>query len=260
LYLLPTKKFADSDTTKTPRIPLECDGLQYNFCKNPTCQNYGIPPEQKINKVKGQTSPYTIVGGGVDFPLLKCNCCGEMPPLKSNQGIVEEMLRLSEYLDLANEKHCCPNPACANHSVPVGTKKAYRSFGKTISGGRRYQCCLCKKTLTISKSTKGQHNTTQNIDIFKYLVNKVPLSRIVSLLDISWEVLYNRIDFIHQQCLRFVANREQKLKTMPIDRLYLAVDRQYYEVNWTQRKDKRNERKRKTRTEEKAQRRQGSLG
>jgi transposase-like protein len=163
-----------------------------------------------------------------------------MPPLKSNEGIVSEINRLSTYLSLTKEQHFCNNPDCANHTVPVGTKKAYRSFGATASGAKRFQCSLCKKTLTISKPTKGQHDTHQNIDIFKQLVNKVPLSRIVSMLDISWEVLYHRINFIHQQCLKFVANRERKLSTLAIDRLYLSVDRQNYEVNWSQRKDKRN--------------------
>jgi len=72
------------------------------------------------------------------------------------------------------------------------------------------------------------------------LVNKVPLSRIINMLEISWEVLYNWIDFIHKQCLAFTANRERKLKQLPIERLHLAVDRQEYVVNWTERKDRRN--------------------
>lgn len=72
------------------------------------------------------------------------------------------------------------------------------------------------------------------------LVNKVPLSRIVVMLEISWSVLYQRIDFIHRQCLAFAADRERRLKDLPIRRLYLAVDRQEHLVNWTERGDKRN--------------------
>lgn len=97
---MPTKKLEDLTSNSTPRIPLEHDGIQYNFCKNPNCQNFGVPAEQSIKKVKGQTSPYNIVGGGVSFPLLKCYCCGEMPPLKSNEGISEELKLLSAYLSL----------------------------------------------------------------------------------------------------------------------------------------------------------------
>lgn len=26
-----------------PRIPLAVDGIQMNFCKNPACENFGVP-------------------------------------------------------------------------------------------------------------------------------------------------------------------------------------------------------------------------
>ncbi len=43
------------------------------------------------------------------------------------------------------------------------------------------------------------------------------------------------------QCLKFAANRERALREgMEIRRLNIAVDRQDYVVNWTQREDKRN--------------------
>lgn len=60
------------------------------------------------------------------------------------------------------------------------------------------------------------------------------------MLNISWEVLYNRIDFIHAQCLHFAANRENKLADMDIEKLYISIDKQDHVVNWTERKDKRN--------------------
>jgi hypothetical protein len=34
-------------------------------------------------------------------------CCGEMPPLKRNEGIVSEINRLSTYLSLTKEQHFC---------------------------------------------------------------------------------------------------------------------------------------------------------
>lgn len=230
-----------SEVAKPPRIPPEYNGLQYNFCKCPTCLNFGIPPSPK-----GSVEPvgkYYIGAGGKDYPLLKCPHCGEQPPLKSNQGIMEELDRISAYLYIKpiSTTATCPNPDCCNHTIPIGTKKAYRSFGKNSSGAPRFQCAVCRKTFSVNeKNTKGQHETHQNIDVFKLLVNKVPLSRIVNLLDISWNTLYNRIDFIHEQCLKFAADRENQLKTLPIKRVYISVDKQDYEINWTQRKDKRN--------------------
>ena len=225
------------NTDTTPRIPVEVNGIQYNFCKNPKCSNFGVPASQE--KLP-ENNAYIIGRGGVDLPLLKCTCCGETPPLKSNQGIFEEVERLSAYLKIATDSPCCSNAECSNHTIPVGTKRAYASFGTTASGAKRFRCNACNKTLTISKPTYRQVDTHHNIEIFKLLVNKVPLNRIINILDISWEVLYHRMNFIHKQCMAFVSNRENKLKDMPIDRLYLAIDRQDYEVNWTERKDKRN--------------------
>lgn len=225
--------------SKSPRIPAPHNSLQYNFCKNPKCSNYGVEPPATAKKAV--LGPYALAASGKGIPVLKCNCCGETPPLKSNAGIQEELDRISAYLRTSQDKApACPNPSCSNHTIPVGTKKAYRSFGTAASGAKRFQCVACHKTFSIPKPTQWQRETHYNIEIFKLLVNKVPLSRIIEVLGISWEVLYNRIDFIHRQCLAFAAERENQLKTLPIERLYLAIDKQDYEVNWTERKDKRN--------------------
>lgn len=229
---------------KSPRIPLEVNGIQHNHCKNPNCNNFGIPAE--TTKATYGSNSYIVVGGskgGENVPHLKCNSCGEVFPMKSNQGIKEELDRISSYLALSNasDKATCPNGACTNHAVPITTPKAYRSFGTSSSGSKRVQCCSCKKTFSIKqKPTVGQHETHKNIDIFMQLMNKVPLRRIVHMTGISFKVLYNRIDFIHQQCLKFSADRENNLKDMSFDRMYISVDRQDYTVNWADRKDKRN--------------------
>ena len=92
-------------TLKPVKVTKAYRGIQYNACKNPVCSQYGLPaPETAI---KGVTGPYSVVYGGKKYPLLRCNICGEMPPLKSNQGIVEEVDRLSAYLN--KEEWICPN-------------------------------------------------------------------------------------------------------------------------------------------------------
>ena len=49
------------------------------------------------------------------------------------------------------------------------------------------------------------------------LMNKVPFNRICELTGINMRTLYDKIDFIHRQCLAFVANREQRLmEGMPL--------------------------------------------
>lgn len=213
-------------------VPKAYKGIQYNTCKNPKCAHYGVHPEDKPDA-------YAFAYGGKQFPVLKCNACGEMPPIKSNVGIYDEIQRLKAHIaPIAALK--CTNEVCDNHTVPVGTPKAYRGFGKTASGTQRYRCNACGKTVSQPKANSGQRVTHHNIDIFKMLVNKVPLSRIIEILDISWPLLYNRIDFIHEQCVRFAGNRERKLADMDIERLYISVDRQDHSINWTDRKDKRN--------------------
>lgn len=230
------------ETKTTPRIPNEENGIQYNHCKAPGCDNFGVPASQEK---KHGNNTYIVVGknrgeGTTNIPLLKCNCCGEISPMKSNYGISQELDRISAYLTIAKQEVYCPHEGCANNTVPVGTKKAYRSFGTSSSGSKRYQCCACLKTFSVAKPTQWQHDTHLNIEIFKQLMNKVPLNRIVHMLNISWSVLYNRIDFIHKQCLAFASNRENKLQNMLINRVYLAVDRQEYHISWANRKDKRN--------------------
>lgn len=236
-----------SKSQATPRIPPAHGGIQYNACKNPKCGQFGVPAPETAKKAV--TGPYALSSGGKGYPLLKCNCCGEKPPVKSNKGIAEEIERLSAYLK--PDEVFCPNDkpdtttgtVCPNHSgrVPFGTKGAYAKHGENSHGSKRAKCKACGKVFLVSsKPSKGQRETHMNREIFAMLVNKVPLSRIVKMLGVSWAVLYRRIDFIHGQCMRFAAGRERRLQTMPVKRLYLSIDAQDYIANWTERKDKRN--------------------
>ena len=230
-----------------PRIPPVHAGLQYNACKNPKCPQFGMPAEDI--PLRSPPGAYSILSGGKGYPLLKCNACGETPPLKSNLGIAQEVERLGNYL--MPKVVFCPNdatdpttgePVCRNHAdkVPYGTRKAYQAYGANAQGSKRAKCKCGKVFIVSGKAAKGQHETFRNRDIFSMLVNGVVLSRIVKMLDISWEVLYHRIDFIHAQCMAFVAHRERRLLDMPVSRLYLSIDAQDYFVNWSERKDKRN--------------------
>lgn len=77
--------------------------------------------------------------------------------------------------------------------------------------------------------------------IFSLLMNKSPMRRICEVADIHPETLYQRIDFFYRQCQAFAASREKALLDgRPFRRLYLAVDRQDYVVNWSKQDDKRN--------------------
>ncbi len=228
------------------RIPVEIDGIQVNFCKNPVCDNYGIPAStQKQPRGPGATSKgrdlYTVVGSSRHAPTIKCHVCNEHPPLKSNQGIVQELNRISEYLKPETEASC-PSASCLNHSVSISAgSPAYQSYGKTKSGSQRFLCKKCGKSFSVGKSTLRQKQPHKNKLIFKLLMNKTPLRRISEVAEIQMPGIYAKIDFLHRQCLAFVSERERKLADgKSIRRLYVSVDRQDYFVNWTKREDKRN--------------------
>lgn len=186
-----------------------------------------------------QQDTYTIQSAGAGTPVLKCRLCNEFPPIKSNQAIAEERDRYLAALDEPLEPSC-PDAACQNHTVPVGTKGHYQSFGLTASGSRRYRCKACGKTFAVGKSTTGHKAPHKNRLIFSLLMNKSPMRRICEVADIGPEGLYGKIDFLYEQTRRFSANREKRLPGMAIPRLYLGTDRQDYVVNWTRHEDRRN--------------------
>ena len=234
-----SEKISSADVPS--RVPAGSDGIQVNFCKNPACANYGVLPKTAVLRgraAQGLQDTYVVNSSGQGVPSLDCRVCGERPRIKSNSAIVEERARFLEDLSLTQEPSC-PNESCANHTVPIG--KGYQSIGMSKSGSRRYLCTLCKKTFSVGKSTIRQKQPHKNRMIFSLLMNKSPFRRICEVADIGPSSLYNKIDFIHRQCLAVVAAREDHLlRGMAIDRLYLGVDRQDYVVNWTNNVDRRN--------------------
>ncbi len=220
-----------------PRVPVKNHGIQVNFCKNPVCDNYGVPANTKT----GKGDYYSLTSGSKKtVAKLICKSCGEQFPIKSNQGIGEEINRIEQYLE--EDEPCCPNDSCDHRHIGISEGKiAYQAFGKTKSGSSRYRCKSCGKSFSVKNATTGQKLPHKNKLIFKLLMNRSPFRRICEIADISEGSIYGKIDFIHKQCVAFVAERERKLLNgKKIKRLYVSVDRQEYVVNWSRRKDKRN--------------------
>lgn len=185
---------------------------------------------------------YTIGGYGKDSPVLVCRLCGEFPPIKSNLGIHEELLRITRHFSPA-ESPSCPEGACVNHGKPVaGSHDCYYRIGKTDHGSQRYKCRACGKTFSeAARSTLRQRQPQKNLTVLRLLMNKSPMSRICEVAGIAPKTFYNRLDFFHRQALAFAGRHELQLfKSARLPRLYIAVDRQDYTINWSGRKDKRN--------------------
>ena len=238
----------DNSSTKL-RIPEEINGIQVNFCKNPRCLNYGRPasseqqPRGPGSKERARDS-YTITGGkdrnSNRVVFLKCHHCGEYPTVKNNLAIQEEIQRLSSYL-VPKSETSCPTLGCPNHTISIKEKLRYQSFGKTKVGSQRYRCKLCGKLFSVKATSIIRHRKPhKNLLVFQLLMNKTPFKRICEVAGISMSTLYDKLDFIHRQCLSFVGSRERNLPDLEIRRLYISVDRQDYVVNWKDGTDKRN--------------------
>lgn len=229
---------------KPSRVPPETSGIQTNFCKNPVCGNFGVPAEERDpgKKRAARGGTYRAVSAGTGIAALRCNRCGEMPPIKSNLAIAEERDRFLADITLPPPP-ACPDTACSNHTVPItaGTTH-YHAIGKTPSGSPRFRCKACKRTFAVAvKAGLRQRESHKNRSIFMLLMNKSPMRRICEVEQINAVTLYQRIDFFCRQCKAFVASREKALLDgMAIPRLYLAIDRQDYVVNWSNQADKRN--------------------
>ncbi|MDO8706493.1 MAG: hypothetical protein Q7J84_16255 [Sulfuricaulis sp.] len=229
---------------KPTRIPPAVAGIQINFCKNPACRNFGVPAKERPvgRKHAKHGGNYHAVGASIGISALRCQQCKETPPIKSNLAISEEYERF--VADLVSPRVAtCPEATCANHRIPVTVGKThYHAIGKTPSGSPRYRCKACQRTFAVAvKTGLRQRESHKNRMIFSLLMNKSPMRRICEVADIHPETLYQRIDFFYRQCKAFVAARERALLDgMPIRRLYLAIDRQDYVVNWSNQDDKRN--------------------
>lgn len=77
-----------------PAVP-----LQVNLCKNPQCENFGIPA--KVEPIKPGTHPdrdfhYKVTNTSKGrVPAILCKSCKEKIPIKSNTGISAEFGRIT---------------------------------------------------------------------------------------------------------------------------------------------------------------------
>jgi len=214
-----------SSAGKAPRVPPPVDGIQVNFCKNPRCPNYGVPALDRVSRTRITAASvhdrYELDRGThPSVPLLHCQLCKEEPPIKSNQAIAEERARLLTSLQLRPDP-TCPNPVCANRSIPITRGTGYyQSFGKSHSGSRRYRCKACNKTFSVGMATVRQKAPHKNRTIFSLLVNKAPFRRICEVANLAPLALYRKMRFLAAQCQAFAADRERRLLDgMPICRL-----------------------------------------
>lgn len=162
-------------------------------------------------------------------------------PIRSNSAVVEELERLSTHMR-GGPVPSCPNEGCDNYGSPVTEAGLYARFGKTKAGTPGWRCNACRKTFSEDGAPLlRQRMAHKNRDVFALLMNKAPIRRIAEVTDLDVKSVYGKISFIHRQCQAFAGDRELKLlQGMTLPKMYLAVDRQSHNVNWSNRKDRRN--------------------
>jgi len=262
-----------SSISRPSRVPPAIDGIQVNYCKNPRCLNYGVPPlpvKHIGRKKKNFIDPdmYIVTGNKKELELV-CMYpdCRETLPMKSNLAVSEEYKRIKRNYDGGRTDPAVHNEGCPKFEVGfyeepglfykhTPTRRIVARHKKsrlknlkageadpeteTKVGYRRYRCKECGKTFTLSSPISNQEDSFKNKWIFKLLMNKVPLRRICELVEIDMWNLYAKIRFIHRQCLAFAAEKEKKLFTMKRDRAYICVDRQDHKINWSDAADRAN--------------------
>jgi transposase-like protein len=218
-------------------IPEAYRNIQVNFCKTPGCPNLCVEPV--LGSIRsgrlGGSDGYRVVGPRVESDL-RCSYCAVESRIKSNRAIHQEFQRQAAPL-FAPSPLVCPNAGCP--SDPRHPTKAFHRFGKSAAGALRFRCRSCKATFSVPGPTARQRRTRVNAPVFRHLVNKVPLNRIVELCGVSFPTLYDKIRFIHRQCSLFAASRETRLPEMDLGCRYLSTDRQDYIVNWGSRTNRK---------------------
>lgn len=114
-----------------------------------------------------------------------CTKCGQSSSLKSNEGIRDELERITAYLRPPAEQSC-PNAARRYHGKGINAYPSlYRSKGKTKSGSPRYRCNACLTSFSVGGSIRRQRKSHENREVFLALVNKMPIKGIARARDLS---------------------------------------------------------------------------
>jgi hypothetical protein len=124
-----------------PRVPAPVHDIQVNCCRNPGCENFGVPPLKVVGRGwLSLTNPRVTDGyqlrhaepqkDGSTKKLMGCGKCGTLFYLKSNQAVWEELERISRYLEPLVEPSC-PDSTCENASQGVlSSPGAYYTDGR----------------------------------------------------------------------------------------------------------------------------------
>lgn len=222
------------------RLPHPSFGIGVNFCRNPQCGLFGIPPNPYDGRGKSTSrvnsnQPHGSVGGSGDLKFYKCPDCKRTNVLKNNRAIVEEYKRLRRRFRPALPSDACPKDLCENHDRPISQNSgAYGLYGKTTTGAQRWRCKGCGCVFTLGSRIRRQKRSSANRDVLWGITNGLPISKISSLTGLSPRDVYAKIDFIYERVADFTARREAAFETVDWEDVgrRFATDSQTLHLNW----------------------------
>ena len=242
-----------------PRVPLTVANplagsgseIQVNFCRMPDCDNFSVPA--RTDPVKTGPSPdrdlhykvATTNKGRVS--ALVCKCCGEKPPIRSNQGIAEELARISD--PLLGPDRGCPCEDCETHGKSTDDHPdLYYKRGTHKRTERPVRSCKdCGSRFLIGLEAPRIHRQHHHLAsaVFSQVVNKAPVRRVLQGAGMAGkpQVYYDIIRFIRRRCNHLIGGLERGMLRgrVPLPaKLHLVTDLQQYQLNWTNRLDRRN--------------------
>ena len=225
--------------------------VQVNHCKMPACKNFGVPARTewpKTRRHKDADPNYHAIKGRTSGPIIICKACEERPPIKSNDGIVAEVQRLSEESGVwtLEESTGCHNEDCVNHDQPIAFHRTeYRKRGKTKNGkGQYYECKECRSITLVSDPVRLRGNERFAVGLLSRLANKSPAKGCIRGLGLkSGQAYYRILDFLVRRCRSYSGRVDRALIDgrlhLPAD-LKVECDTQTYQMNWVSRMDRRN--------------------
>lgn len=238
---------------KRHRIPPEFEGMQVNSCKNLRCENFGVPAINSRNdpnyRISGSNKPVlshqkSKASKKPSTRVIICKKCNQSVSLKNNQAIIET----GKSLLWSPDNLFCPNEDCDNHINQVSlheTPAQYVKRGKTETGNQRWACKQCNKRFVVSRNEQHPSRGALShlyIPTINHVLNSNKIKRIMEVLELHPQVIYDNIEKAYKACLRFNRQREERLKQIGKKQkeIFLCTDRQTHMINWRRRYDRRN--------------------
>lgn len=225
------------------RLPAASHRVTVNFCRNPQCAQFGVPPDQFDGRGRAADTTTNFLRGQVsgsgDEKTFICEACDTSAVVKNNGAIVEEYRRLRALQMEPTAGQCCANSSCQNHGRSYKNyPDRYLRAGKTGAGNQRIACRECRSTFTIGHPARNQKTSHLNGQVLRLLVNGTPFAKISEITGLSERDVYAKIDFIYQCVRRFTARREGDLRHADWDAYgrRFATDSQTLMLNWPNRK------------------------